>query len=76
VNSGGARAERAAVERAGGSYLDVSPWICTESTCTVVVGNLLVYRDDNHLSTSYPAGLAPLLALELDQVMDTPTTHP
>jgi hypothetical protein len=76
VDSGGVRAERAAVERAGGSYLDVSPWICTESTCAVVVGNLLVYRDDNHLSTSYPAWLAPLLALELARVMGTPTTHP
>jgi hypothetical protein len=76
VDSGGVRAERAAVERAGGSYLDVSPWICTESTCAVVVGNLLVYRDDNHLSTSYPAWLAPLLALELAQVMGTPTAHP
>jgi hypothetical protein len=40
-----------------------------------VVGNLLVYRDDNHLSTSYPAWLAPLLSVELDQVMGTPT-HP
>lgn len=70
------RAERAAVERAGGSYLDVSPWICTESTCAVVVANLLVYRDGNHLSASYPAWLAPLLALELDQIVDTPTAHP
>ncbi len=70
------RTARAAVERAGGSYLDVSPWICTRSTCAVVVGNLLVYRDDNHLSTSYPAWLAPLLALELDRAMGTPTAHP
>jgi peptidoglycan/LPS O-acetylase OafA/YrhL len=76
VDAAGIRAERAAVQRAGGSYLDVSPWICTRSTCAVVVGNLLVYRDDNHLSTSYPAWLAPLLALELDRVMDTPTAHP
>jgi hypothetical protein len=58
VDAAGVRAEGAAVERAGGSYLDVSPWICTQSTCAVVVGNLLVYRDDNHLSTSYPAWLA------------------
>jgi peptidoglycan/LPS O-acetylase OafA/YrhL len=30
----------------------------------------------HRLSTSYRAWLAPLLDLELDQVMDTPTTHP
>jgi hypothetical protein len=47
VDAGGVRAERAAVQRAGGTYLDVIPWICTRSTCAVVVGNLLVYRDDD-----------------------------
>jgi hypothetical protein len=67
VDAGGVRAERAAVERAGGSYLDVSPWVCSRSTCAVVVGNLLTYRDDNHLSTAYAAWLAPLLAFQLDE---------
>jgi hypothetical protein len=71
IDGGGVRAERAAVEHAGGSYLDVSPWLCTPSTCAVVVGNLLVYRDDNHLSTSYPAWLAPLLSVELDELAPT-----
>jgi SGNH domain (fused to AT3 domains) len=66
------QAERAAVERAGGGYLDVSPWICTRSTCAVVLGNLLVYRDDDHLSTSYPAWLAPLVTLELQQTIGAP----
>jgi hypothetical protein len=66
-----ASAPSAAVQRAGGTYLQVIPSICTRSTCAVV-GNLLVYRDDNHLSTSYPAWLAPLLPLELDQMMETP----
>jgi SGNH domain (fused to AT3 domains) len=69
VNARGVRAERASVQRAGGTYVDVSPWMCARSTCTVVVGNLLVYHDDNHLSTSYPAWLAPVVAFELDQVL-------
>jgi hypothetical protein len=69
VSARGVRAERAAVQRAGGSYLDVSPFMCTRSTCAVVVGNLLVYRDDNHLSTSYPAWLSPIIAIELDEAL-------
>lgn len=73
VDAGGVSAERAATQRAGGAYLDVSPWICTRSTCAVVVGNLLLYRDDNHLSTAYPAWLAPLVGLEVDRAM---ATHP
>ena len=50
-DTGGMRAERQAVQRAGGGYLDVTPWLCTPSTCMVMVGNLLAYRDGNHLTT-------------------------
>ena len=67
VDARGLRAERRSVLRAGGSYLDVTPWLCTKATCAVVVGNLLAYRDDNHLSTTYTTWLAPLLAVWLDR---------
>ena len=65
VNTSGLRAERRAVLAAGGAYLDVTPWLCTTSTCAVEVGNLLAYRDDNHLTTTYTSWLAPLLAFQL-----------
>ncbi|HLZ37533.1 MAG TPA: SGNH hydrolase domain-containing protein [Mycobacteriales bacterium] len=42
VNRVGMRGERAAVEAAGGRYVDVTPWICTSTTCAVIVANLLV----------------------------------
>jgi peptidoglycan/LPS O-acetylase OafA/YrhL len=67
VNAPGVRAEQRAVQRAGGTYVNVTPWLCTTSTCPVVVDNLLVYHDDNHLSTPYATWLAPLLAFRLDQ---------
>jgi hypothetical protein len=54
VDTGGVRLERQAVLRAGGSYLDVTRWLCTRSTCAVEVGNLLAYRDDNHLTSGEP----------------------
>jgi peptidoglycan/LPS O-acetylase OafA/YrhL len=69
IDTGGMRVERRAVLRAGGSYIDVSPWVCSRSTCAVVVGNLLTYRDDNHLSTAYAAWLSPLLAFQLDELI-------
>ena len=68
VDAGGGAAERAAVTAAGGTYLDVTPWVCTH-LCPVVVGQMLVYRDDNHLSTVYPAWLAPLVTARLDEVI-------
>ncbi|GAA2623226.1 acyltransferase family protein [Paractinoplanes durhamensis] len=39
-------------------------WFCTD-VCPAVVGNLLVYRDSNHMTTTYSAALAPLLAARL-----------
>lgn len=65
VNAAGMAAERRAVLRAGGRYLDVPAWVCTPRTCPVVVRNLLVYRDDNHLTTTYAGWLTPLLGLAL-----------
>ncbi|MDP9420063.1 MAG: acyltransferase [Actinomycetota bacterium] len=67
VSPAGARAERTAVEQAGGRYIDVAPWLCTPGTCPVVVDNLLVYRDDSHLTTSYVRWIAPLLDAVLQE---------
>ncbi|THV37023.1 acyltransferase family protein [Glycomyces buryatensis] len=57
----------AAVADTGATYVDPIPWICdTEAgKCPVVVGNLLVYRDSNHLSSSFSAELAPQLAASI-----------
>ncbi|GIF18583.1 peptidoglycan/LPS O-acetylase OafA/YrhL [Actinoplanes tereljensis] len=41
-------------------------WFCTD-VCPPVVGNLLVYRDSNHMTTTYSAALAPLLGAQLPQ---------
>jgi hypothetical protein len=35
----------------------------------VMVGNLLAYRDDNHLTTTYTTWLSPLLGYHLDQAI-------
>ena len=39
-------------------------WFC-DATCPPVIGNLLVYRDSNHIATRYSAALAPLLEAAL-----------
>ena len=44
---------------AGVPVLRTRHLFCTESLCPVVVGNLLVYRDDNHMTVSYGAFIAP-----------------
>jgi hypothetical protein len=41
--------------------VDPIDWICSATTCPVIVGDTLVYRDDSHLSNTYATTLAPLL---------------
>ena len=48
-------------DRAGTNVLWVKNWFCAETSCPTVVGNVLVYRDDNHMTVTYSSLIAPLL---------------
>jgi peptidoglycan/LPS O-acetylase OafA/YrhL len=39
-------------------------WFC-DKVCPALIGNILVYRDSNHMTTTYARALAPLLDAEL-----------
>ncbi len=69
VTATGARAERAVVEAAGGTYVDVSDWLCAPLVCPVVVGDVLVYRDDNHITTAWARTVSPLLAQRVEAAL-------
>ncbi|CAN5360958.1 SGNH hydrolase domain-containing protein [soil metagenome] len=49
-----------AAEKAGATVVDTQSWFCTDQTCPAVVGNLMVYRDDSHMTAPYSSWLAPL----------------
>jgi peptidoglycan/LPS O-acetylase OafA/YrhL len=61
----GDAAERRVIEKAGASYIDVRPWFCTATRCAAMVANLLVYRDDNHITVPFAQWLAPVLGAQL-----------
>jgi peptidoglycan/LPS O-acetylase OafA/YrhL len=44
--------------------IDPITWFCGDA-CPAVVGDTLVYRDSNHMTTTYSKALAPLLAAAL-----------
>nr|WP_233213728.1 acyltransferase family protein [Mycobacterium sp. QGD 101] len=67
LNDGEIAAEAAAVAAGGGQYADLSELFCTAERCPVVVGNTLVYRDDNHITIEYAQVLAPVLAELVDR---------
>jgi hypothetical protein len=65
VDQAGNRAESAAVTAAGGQFLDVVPLFCTSAICDVVVDNLLVYRDNSHVTVPYANYLTPLIGAKM-----------
>ena len=61
--------EAAATAAGGGQYAELSDLFCTADRCPVIVGNTLVYRDDNHVTTEYAQVLAPLLAEHVENAL-------
>lgn len=41
------------------AFLDFTPYFCNETTCPAVIGNVMVYKDDNHITRTFMATLAP-----------------
>jgi peptidoglycan/LPS O-acetylase OafA/YrhL len=69
VNDAGIAAEKAAATASGGHYADLTALFCTAQRCPVIVGNDLVYRDDNHVTIAYAQTLAPVLGALADRAL-------
>lgn len=54
-------AQAASADLPGVRLLDLSDAVCRTDRCRVIEGNVLVYRDSNHLTASYVRTLAPEL---------------
>ena len=52
----------------GATFVDVSDWFCTPTTCPVVIGDLLVLRDETHLTPPMAEFTMPLLDAALAPV--------
>ncbi|MFY0406572.1 acyltransferase family protein [Solicola sp. PLA-1-18] len=50
-----------AVPAAVESAADPADWFCTDDACPAVVGNVLVFRNDSHMTVPYSRWLAPQL---------------
>lgn len=46
------------------TFIDMNDAICGPQLCPAVVGNIIVWRDNHHLTASYSLALAPYLALK------------
>jgi peptidoglycan/LPS O-acetylase OafA/YrhL len=57
----------------GVAKVDLTDYICEAESCPPVIGNVLVYRDDAHLTNTYAATLGPYLEAALAAALAGPT---
>lgn len=50
------------------SLLDLTPFLCNETECPAVIGNVLVYRDGDHLTATFVRSLAPYIEKKIDSL--------
>ncbi|MBP2216405.1 acyltransferase family protein [Arthrobacter sp. CAN_C5] len=55
------------VQDGNASFVDLSSYLCTD-ICPSIIGDLLVYRDEHHMTTAFSRALAGPLGDELDKV--------
>ena len=63
--------EVAAARAHGAAFVDVTDWFCTPTTCPAVIGDLLVLRDETHLTPPMAEFTTPLLDAALAPVLAT-----
>ncbi|MGE3076222.1 MAG: acyltransferase family protein [Dehalococcoidia bacterium] len=52
--------DRTVAAEAGARFIDVTPWFCRE-TCPPVIGNMLAYTNDSHVTSTYALSLSAAL---------------
>jgi hypothetical protein len=51
-------------------FLDFSDLLCTpDGQCPAEIGNVLVYMDDNHLTATFTASMAPVVEQRIDAAL-------
>jgi hypothetical protein len=61
--------ELTAARNHGATFVDTTDWFCTPDRCPVVVGDLLVLRDETHLTPPMAEFLTPVLDAALAPVL-------
>ncbi len=69
-NPSGITQEKAVAASTGAGYVDTDSWFCIATNCTVIVANVLVYRDDNHITATYANWLTPVIGANLAAATD------
>jgi peptidoglycan/LPS O-acetylase OafA/YrhL len=64
------RAEQAAVATTGARYVEMTPYLCNDENCPVIIDNVLVYRDGHHLTAEFSRRMAAPLWEQISPALD------
>ena len=70
INDSRHAANIAAAVNNAAQVLDVSNWLCAADRCPVILGNVLIYRDSNHITTKFADVLTPLIDAAVGPYVD------
>ena len=70
VDAGRVAIERAAADRFGALFVDPSDWFCTDTGCPMTIGDILLYRDADHITTTASTWFRPLLEAAIRPTID------
>lgn len=73
---GGVSAAVAKSEDPDVHLIDLTPWMCDETTCFAVVGDVIVFHDSVHLSEDFSRALAPYILAVIDAAADSRSSLP
>jgi hypothetical protein len=58
------------------AFIDLNDYFCTATTCLPAVGNVIIYRDGDHITATYARTLAPILAKEFQRAVPAKWLQP
>ncbi|MBE0610174.1 MAG: acyltransferase [Dehalococcoidia bacterium] len=61
--------ERSVAEAAGAAFIDVTPWFC-DAVCSPVIGNMVVYTNDYHVTATYARHISGELERVLQPIVE------
>ena len=61
VETGKLDIEKTLAARHHAHFVDTSDWLCTDTKCPLIIGNILMFRDVNHLTTVAAEWFTPMV---------------
>jgi hypothetical protein len=55
----------------GATFIDVSNWFCTDTICPAVIGGIVVFRDEHHITDTFARYRAPQMAEAIEAAFAT-----